>query len=671
MIMENDSDEGVQDSRDCGRALTCVLSPDDVVVVVVCKKSEDDVVADVTLCRFGRFRPRWLQSFNNPKCLLFFLSYYAMVLGFVVNGVNNVNTTSIERRFNLPSAKVGLISSAYDVSAAVLGVIVSFFASGKNKAKWIASAGVIMASGSVVMSLPHFTTGLYDLGEKTDNLCSSNETVCFDKEETYLSTYLYVFILGQMLHGVGGTTIYTVGVALIDDSVSEVSTPLYIAFLYGFSILGSGLGYLVGGKFLSYYVDFDTVDTSKLTVTPDDPRWVGAWWLPFIVSAVLNLAAAIPLFGYGAELPSARRVRETRISHAHNTGKHVVARTGIHSSARDAIRVLCSLARNPCFVFITLSMVTEGMILAGSATFLPKYIENGYGVSASWAAMLTGMAVVPSAAGGQFIGGLVARKMQLGIKGSIKLCLVGVTGVAVFSAALFMHCDSDVITGISAPYTQSQSDGPYSLTSSCNADCHCSTDSYEPVCDADSKIFFSPCHAGCRMELNNGHNFAMCSCIGNTNSTAGSSPMLTSIGCRKSCDLLYVFLGLLFILIWFSFFPIAPGDSIQLRCVPEQHKTFAQGVKLLVVRLLGTVPGPLFYGRMMDESCEVWRENCGDRLSCWILNRQALARNLFLLMMGTCVMTAIFCVLAMRLYKPPPEVVNIEERKRSCSEELT
>ena len=83
-------------------------------------------------------------------------------------------------------------------------------------------------------------------------------------------------------------------------------------------------------------------------------------------------------------------MRETRISHAHDANKKIVAQTGFHSSLRDAIKVLYALARNPCFVFMTLSMVTEGYIVSGSATFLPKYIENGYGVSASWAAMLTG-----------------------------------------------------------------------------------------------------------------------------------------------------------------------------------------------------------------------------------------------------------------------------------------
>ncbi|XP_071112274.1 solute carrier organic anion transporter family member 4C1-like [Haliotis cracherodii] len=613
--------------------------------------ADDDV-----RCGFGSYRPDWLQVFNNPKCLLFFLCAYCMILGFVVNGINNVNTTSIERRFNLPSAKVGLISSAYDIAAGILGVFVSYYGSGRNKARWVAGAGVIMAMGSLVMSLPHFTTGAYELGELDQSFCehngTSNTTTCAQDTETYLSNYLYVFILGQMLHGVGGTTVYTVGVALLDDSLPSQSTPLYLGILYGCSVLGPGLGFVIGGQFLSYYVDFDTVNTSSLNITTDDPRWVGAWWFTFLVCAILNLVVSLPLFAYGKELPSARYVSATRRSQAHTSSSHTAARVGEKGSLTDLLRVLYTLLMNPVFCFMTLSMLMEGLVIAGSATFLPKFIENEYKISASLAAMLTGIAVVPSAAGGQFVGGIITRKLKLDIRGAMKVCIVGVFGALVSSSVLWLKCDKEIISGIDRAY-EGFNHTPYTveLTVGCNAHCRCSTDVFEPVCDPTGNVYFTPCHAGCSKDLGNG-NYSGCACV-KSPTFANSSVEVTSKGCRESCSLLYVFLSLMFVLIFFVFIPVAPGDSVQLRCVPEEHKTFAQGVKLLIVRLLGTVPGPILYGRLLDESCVVWREKCDSRLSCWVYDSNTMARNLFLLMIGTCIFSGLFLVLALRLYRPP------------------
>lgn len=90
------------------------------------------------------------------------------------------------------------------------------------------------------------------------------------------------------------------------------------------------------------------------------------------------------------DLPAARYVSATRRSQAHTSSSHTAARVGEKGSLTDLLRVLYTLLMNPVFCFMTLSMLMEGLVIAGSATFLPKFIENEYKISASLAAMLTG-----------------------------------------------------------------------------------------------------------------------------------------------------------------------------------------------------------------------------------------------------------------------------------------
>ena len=59
-------------------------------------------------------------------------------------------------------------------------------------------------------------------------ILSFSDTTETCNSDSDLQHYLYVLILGQLLHGLGGTTLYTVGVSLIDDSVSANSSPMYI-----------------------------------------------------------------------------------------------------------------------------------------------------------------------------------------------------------------------------------------------------------------------------------------------------------------------------------------------------------------------------------------------------------------------------------------------------------
>lgn len=51
---------------------------------------------------------------------------------------------------------------------------------------------------------------------------------CTLGSQSSLSNYLYVFILGQLLLGAGGTPLYTLGTAFIDDIVPKHKASVYI-----------------------------------------------------------------------------------------------------------------------------------------------------------------------------------------------------------------------------------------------------------------------------------------------------------------------------------------------------------------------------------------------------------------------------------------------------------
>lgn len=183
-----------------------------------------------SLCGWGALTPKAIQVFNTPYWVLFFLCVASFLQGMIINGFINTVVTSIERRFDLHSYQAGLIASSYDIAACVCLAFVSYFGGTGHKPHWLGWGVLIMAFGSLVFALPHFTTPCYQVTvpEQT-GMCSANRTsLCQDKEGGGLSSYRFVFMLGQFLHGVGATPLYTLGVTYLDENVKSNYAPVYI-----------------------------------------------------------------------------------------------------------------------------------------------------------------------------------------------------------------------------------------------------------------------------------------------------------------------------------------------------------------------------------------------------------------------------------------------------------
>ncbi|XP_060072652.1 solute carrier organic anion transporter family member 4C1-like [Ylistrum balloti] len=610
-------------------------------------------------CGFGPYKPDVLQKFNNPKCLLAFLSFFAFIQGFVVNGINNVNTTTIERRFGLPSSKVGSISSAYDVSAAIIGLIISHLGSGRNKPKYLSLAAGSMAIGSFVMTLPHFTNGLYLWGENTRGTCSEMTEPNTCNTDDSLQNYLYVFLLGQALHGVGGTTLYIVGVSLMDDSVPATSSPMYIGIFYSFATFGPALGYIIGGQMLNVYVDFNEPEGNSGKLTPGDPRWVGAWWVGFLVASLVMVSVAIPIAAYGVELPAAKKVRDTRVSQMHNDQMiDSKSKEEIGSSLKDLPHSFWILLTNPAFTLITLAGAAEGLSTSGFATFMPKLIQNQFGTTAAWASILGGIVAVPGAAGGQFVSGYLCKRLNLKVRGMLRFIIIVCILATVLDFCVWMRCSQETIVGVNMQYSTGYTEKLPNLQSqSCNYNCSCSSEFYQPVCSDQHVQYFSPCHAGCHGYVDDGSKFTNCSCVAQYVGYVpnNSTTVVTNGRCQESCLLLYIFLPVLLFAIFFRFAQSPPALSVTLRCIHDKQRTFALGIQWFVVRLLGTVPGPIMFGSVIDSTCLVWQEKCGEKTSCWIYDNALLSRNFFIILFAVKITTSILFVIAYKLYKPPVE----------------
>lgn len=79
-----------------------------------------------------------------------------------------------------------------------------------------------------------------------------------------------------------------------------------------------------------------------------------------------------------------------KISEAHETSKSSTTASEAFSKIRELPRALRDLLGNPAFFMLNLAGASEGLLIAGFASFLPKLIENQFSVNASTAALLMG-----------------------------------------------------------------------------------------------------------------------------------------------------------------------------------------------------------------------------------------------------------------------------------------
>lgn len=378
-------------------------------------------------------------------------------------------------------------------------------------------------------------------------------------------------------------------------------------------------------------------------MTPQSKVWVGAWWLAFVFMAAFALILSLTLFAFPSRLPGSEELKSERVSEAHNGSG---ADQQSFTKLKELPRAVFSLMKNPTLFFLNLAGASEGLVIAGFAAFLPKVIENQFSLTAVWSALVMGVITVPAGGGGTFLGGYLVKRWNLNCTGIIKLCFVVSMVAVVFTGSFLLSCPNLNFAGVTVPYAHQQqqrtpiSSVPgeeqllkraYDLDSPCNKNCDCSQSHYDPVCGVDNAMYYSPCYAGCGKEADGKQSkfYSDCACINRT-VDGGLQPGYDAVNtmCDSTCDRLYWFVALCFFLMLFTFLATMPALSATLRCVHEDQKSFALGIQWLKVRILGTIPAPIIFGRLIDETCILWKESdCeADSGSCLVYDNKYMSR---------------------------------------------
>ncbi|XP_037370154.1 solute carrier organic anion transporter family member 1A2 isoform X1 [Talpa occidentalis] len=550
----------------------------------------------------------------------------------------NSMLTQIERQFNIPTSLVGFINGSFEIGNLLLIIFVSYFGTKLHRPIMIGVGCMVMGLGCFLQSLPHFLMNRYEYestvsvsGNLSSNnfLCMENDTQIFRPTEEpsecvkEVKSLMWVYVLvGNIIRGIGETPIMPLGLSYIEDFAKSENSPLYIGFIETGAIIGPLIGLLLASFCANVYVDTGSVSTDELTITPTDSRWVGAWWFGFLICAGVNVLTSIPFFFLPKTLPKEGLQNNAEIIKNDKEEKQREVKKEKDGLTKDFFPFMKSLLCNPIYMLFILISVLQFNAFVNMISFMPKYLEQQYGKSASDAIFLIGIYNLPPICIGYIVGGLIMKKFKITVKQAAHIgCWFSLIEYLLYFLSFLMVCENSSVAGITTSYEGMQQDLPVGNTilDDCNMDCNCPTKIWDPVCGDNGLSYMSACLAGCVTSVGTGINmvFQNCSCI---QTSSNSSAVLGLCNKGHGCSMMLQYFLILSAISSFIYSLSAiPGYMVLLRCIKPEEKSLGVGLHAFSTRVFAGIPAPIYFGALVDSTCLHWGTlKCGELGACRI-----------------------------------------------------
>ncbi|XP_064116181.1 solute carrier organic anion transporter family member 74D-like isoform X2 [Macrobrachium nipponense] len=607
---------------------------------------------------------------------------------------SNATLSTVEKRFSLPSKVSGFTTTGNDLVQLLLSVHITYLAGKGHRPRWLAVGMLGATIGCCLAATPHFIFGEGDhvsshstqqstmsvsaVNSKFHGLlCDSSNlssSLSCNEESSQIGTEQYtvvgVLLAAQMLAGFASMLYYTIGYSYLDEAVRKDKVPLFLAISGSLRILGPVCGYSMAALALGYWVN----PSNPPNLSPSHPRWVGAWWIGYLVIGTTLLIITWSLLLLPKTLPGARKRALRSLRAAAKKGKDNLqefTKTLRPAKAKDGSAMLPSARRiltNKVYVLIIINQIFFWFAFFGYITFKPKYLEHQFKMSAAKANQY----IAGAATAATLVGWLGTGSALTFFRPRAKFVLsfmafLSATNLILHLFMVSVSCKHDRIHGLdfvlqtreTSPRHDSLAQSSHSIDanngfpiSECSSKCKCSFQ-FSPVCVDEVDIFYNPCMAGCSTssyKQNKTQIYENCTCSGrgkNASAFANSSTALTFMDssvrrrnleyfeeandtisesfavdgyCLHNCSAFYMYLTLTVLTKMTHAASRVPVNLILLRCVEERDKDMGLGIFNAALALFSSIPAPIIFGWAIDYSCQLWQSTCGKQGFCWLYN---------------------------------------------------
>lgn len=246
--------------------------------------------------------------------------------------------------------------------------------------------------------------------------CTSN-----NGGNSYLVKVL-LFGLSQALAGFGEGIYNVLGSVYIDDNVKKSKAPIVLCLSRFVHLLASVVGYSMASFCLTYYIS----PSLHPKITDDDPRWIGAWWIGYVVFGIMMIVLTPIISTFPKILPrAALRLKQELLNPKENAMNGKLEKSSrisfqglryvsvftiefhVHFVSSDLLQSFKRLLSNKTYVCNTMAAVFYAFGYIPFFFFQAKYIQIHFLLSPSTANLITGTVSLVFSAIGVLTSGIV------------------------------------------------------------------------------------------------------------------------------------------------------------------------------------------------------------------------------------------------------------------------